>query len=84
MFEATHGTAPKHAGLDKANPGSLLFSGVMMFEYIGWQRSRRPRCSPPTRRPWPNKVVTYDFARQMDGATEVKTSAFADAVIKNM
>jgi isocitrate dehydrogenase len=83
VFEATHGTAPKHAGLDKANPGSLLFSGVMMFEYIGW-REAADLVQSAYEKTVASKVVTYDFARQMDGATEVKTSAFADAVIKNM
>jgi isocitrate dehydrogenase len=83
LFEATHGTAPKYANLDKVNPGSLLFSGVMMLEYIGWTEAadviRKAYTKTVT-----DKVVTYDFARQMDGATEVKTSEFASAVIKNM
>ena len=83
LFEATHGTAPKYANLDKVNPGSLLFSGVMMFEYIGWTEVaeiiRKAYAKTVS-----SKVVTYDFARQMDCATEVKTSEFASAVIKNM
>ena len=83
LFEATHGTAPKYANLDKVNPGSLLFSGVMMFEYIGWTEVadiiRKAYAKTVS-----GKVVTYDFARQMEGATEVKTSEFASAVIKNM
>jgi isocitrate dehydrogenase len=83
LFEATHGTAPKYANLDKVNPGSLLFSGVMMFEYIGWTEVadiiRKAYAKTVS-----SKVVTYDFARQMEGATEVKTSEFASAVIKNM
>ncbi len=83
VFEATHGTAPKHAGLDKANPGSLLFSGVMMLEYIGWQEAA-DAIQRAYEKTVAAKVVTYDFARQMQGATEVKTSAFADAVIKNL
>ena len=83
VFEATHGTAPKHAGLDKANPGSLLFSGVMMLEYIGWQEAA-DAIQKAYEKTVANKVVTYDFARQMDGATEVKTSKFADAVIANL
>ena len=83
VFEATHGTAPKHAGLDKANPGSLLFSGVMMLEYIGWQEAA-DAVQRAYEKTVANKVVTYDFARQMEGAKEVKTSAFADAVIKNL
>jgi isocitrate dehydrogenase len=83
VFEATHGTAPKYAGLDKINPGSVVLSGMMMFEYLGWTevsklivrgvenaiRSRR---------------VTYDLARQMPGSTEVSTSAFGDQIIKGM
>lgn len=80
VFEATHGTAPKYANLDKVNPGSLLFSGVMMFEYLGWQEVAKL-----IRRAYPKvverKIVTYDFARQMEGATEVSTSGFADALI---
>jgi isocitrate dehydrogenase len=83
VFEATHGTAPKHAGLDKANPGSLLFSGVMMLEYIGWQEAA-DAIQRAYEKTVASKVVTYDFARQMDGAKEVKTSAFADAVINNL
>ena len=83
VFEATHGTAPKHAGLDKANPGSLLFSGVMMLEYIGWQEAA-DAVQRAYERTVAQKVVTYDFARQMEGAKEVKTSAFADAVIANL
>jgi isocitrate dehydrogenase len=83
LFEATHGTAPKYANLDKVNPGSLLFSGVMMLEYIGWTEAadiiRKSYAKTVS-----DKVVTYDFARQMDGATEVKTSEFASAMIKNM
>ncbi len=83
VFEATHGTAPKHAGLDKANPGSLLFSGVMMFQYIGWHEVAKVIESAYGKTVG-GKVVTYDFARQMDGAHEVKTSGFADALIGNM
>ena len=83
VFEATHGTAPKHAGLDKANPGSLLFSGVMMLEYIGWQEAA-DAVQRAYEKTVASKIVTYDFARQMEGAKEVKTSAFADAVIKNL
>ena len=83
VFEATHGTAPKHAGLDKANPGSLLFSGVMMLEYIGW-REAADMIQAAYAKTVASGVVTYDFARQMTGAKEVKTSAFADAVVKNL
>ncbi len=83
LFEATHGTAPKYADQDKVNPGSLLFSGVMMLEFLGWWEA----ASLITRayeRTIQQKIVTYDFARLMDGATEVRTSEFASAVIRNM
>jgi len=83
VFEATHGTAPKHAGLDKANPGSLLFSGVMMLEYIGWMEAAE-MIKNAYAKTVAGGVVTYDFARQMTGATKVATSAFADAVVKNL
>ncbi len=83
LFEATHGTAPKYTNLDKVNPGSLLFSGVMMLEHIGWQEAADMVTS-AYEKTLDQKVVTYDFARQMDGATEVKTSEFATAVIGNM
>jgi isocitrate dehydrogenase len=80
VFEATHGTAPKYADQDKVNPGSLLFSGVMMLEYIGWREAADliSKIYPAVVH---DKVVTYDFARQMEGATEVGTSGFADALI---
>ncbi|HET7675945.1 MAG TPA: isocitrate dehydrogenase (NADP(+)) [Gammaproteobacteria bacterium] len=81
VFEATHGTAPKHAGKDKVNPGSLLFSGVMMFDYIGWPEAGK-LISAAYEKVVGDKVVTYDFARQMEGAEEVKTSQFADALVK--
>lgn len=83
LFEATHGTAPKYTNLDKVNPGSLLFSGVMMLEHIGWNEAAQmiTRAYEAT---LDQKIVTYDFARQMDGATEVATSAFATAIIDNM
>ncbi|MDH3317608.1 MAG: isocitrate dehydrogenase (NADP(+)), partial [Gammaproteobacteria bacterium] len=80
VFEATHGTAPKYAGQDKVNPGSLLFSGVMMFEYIGWTKAAE-LISQAYAETLQAKIVTYDFARQMEGATEVSTSGFADAII---
>jgi len=83
LFEATHGTAPKYAGQDKVNPGSLLFSGVMMLEYIGW-REAAELIRAAYEKTISQKVVTYDFARQMEGATEVKTSEFASAVINNL
>lgn len=83
LFEATHGTAPKYTNLDKVNPGSLLFSGVMMLEHIGWQEAA-DMVTRAYEMTLDQKIVTYDFARQMEGATEVKTSEFASAVIGNM
>ncbi len=83
VFEATHGTAPKYAGQDKVNPGSLLFSGVMMFEYIGWTKAAE-LISQAYAETVKAKIVTYDFARQMDGATEVSTSGFAGAMVEQM
>ncbi len=83
IFEATHGTAPKYAGQDKVNPGSVLLSGVMMFEHLGWQGAADDivRALEAT---IGDKVVTYDFARQMDGATEVKCSEFAQAIVDRL
>jgi isocitrate dehydrogenase len=83
IFEATHGTAPKYAGQDKVNPGSLLLSGVLMFEHLGWQGAADNivRALEAT---IADKVVTYDFARLMDGATEVKTSEFAAAIVDRL
>lgn len=83
LFEATHGTAPKYANQDKVNPGSLLFSGVMMLEYIGWREAAQ-LISQAFEKTVTQKIVTYDFARQMEGATEVKTSEFASAIIQNL
>jgi isocitrate dehydrogenase len=83
VFEATHGTAPKYANQDKVNPGSLLFSGVMMFDYIGWKEVGA-LITRGYERAIADKVVTYDFARQMEGAHEVKTSEFATAIIERM
>ena len=83
LFEATHGTAPKYTNLDKVNPGSLLFSGVMMLRYMGW-REAADRIEQAYSKTVSQKVVTYDFARQMEGATEVKTSEFASAIISNL
>ncbi|MDM8568791.1 isocitrate dehydrogenase (NADP(+)) [Thiotrichales bacterium HSG1] len=80
VFEATHGTAPKYANLDKVNPGSLLFSGVNMLEYIGWQKAA-DLISEAYPKVIGKKIVTYDFARQMKGAVEASTSEFADALI---
>lgn len=83
LFEATHGTAPKYTDQDVVNPGSLLFSGVMMLEHIGWQEAADmiTHAYEATIR---QKIVTYDFARQMEGAKQVKTSEFATAIIANM
>jgi isocitrate dehydrogenase len=83
FFEATHGTAPKYAGKDVINPGSLILSGVMMFEYLGWKEAGR-LIEQAIERTIQAKTVTYDLARQMTGATELKTSQFADAIIANM
>lgn len=83
VFEATHGSAPKYAGLDKVNPGSLLLSGVMMFRYIGWNEVADAIEAAFTRT-IQQKIVTYDFARLMEGAREVRTSEFADAIVANL
>jgi isocitrate dehydrogenase len=83
IFEATHGTAPKYANLDKVNPGSVVLSGVMMLEHLGWQEAA-DMIIKSLEKTIDQKVVTYDFARQMEGATEVKCSEFATAMIGNM
>ncbi|HUN21977.1 MAG TPA: NADP-dependent isocitrate dehydrogenase [Anaerolineales bacterium] len=83
IFEATHGTAPKYAGLDKVNPSSVALSGEMMLRYMGWTEAADLMIK-GIDRTIGQKVVTYDFARLMDGATEVKCSEFASAVINNM
>ncbi|HEU4879752.1 MAG TPA: isocitrate dehydrogenase (NADP(+)), partial [Gemmatimonadaceae bacterium] len=83
VFEATHGTAPKYANLDKINPGSVILSGVMMFEYMGWNEAAQLIVT-GMENAIKAKRVTYDLARQMPGATEVSTSAFGDAVIAGM
>ncbi len=83
IFEATHGTAPKYAGQDKVNPGSLLLSGVMMFEHLGWLAAADDIVK-AMEATIADKVVTYDFARQMDGATEVTTSEFASAIVDHL
>lgn len=83
VFEATHGTAPKYAGLDKINPGSLILSGAMMLDYLGWNAaSDCVRAS--LLKTVAQKTVTYDLARQLEGATEVKCSEFAQAIVNNM
>ena len=83
MFEATHGTAPKYANLDKVNPGSLILSGEMMFRYMGWTEAA-DLIVQGVERTIKSKVVTYDFARLMEGAKEVKCSEFGKAVAENM
>lgn len=81
VFEATHGTAPKYAGMDKANPSSLILSGAMMLEYLDWYKASTliKKAMEATVK---QRIVTYDLARQMEGSVEVKTSQFADAIIK--
>jgi isocitrate dehydrogenase len=83
IFEATHGTAPKYADKDVINPGSVILSGVMMFEYLGWPEAAR-LIETSLERTIEQKTVTYDFERLMEGATKVKTSEFASLIIKNM
>jgi isocitrate dehydrogenase len=83
VFEATHGTAPKYANLDKVNPGSVILSGVMLLEHLGWTGAAA-RVVSGLEKTISQKVVTYDFARLMDGAKEVACSAFGDAIIANL
>lgn len=83
IFEATHGTAPKYAGLDKVNPGSVILSGVMMLEYLGWKKAAN-LVESAIKKTIKSKVVTYDFARLMKGAKEVKSSEFASTIISKM
>ncbi|KYC63693.1 NADP-dependent isocitrate dehydrogenase [Heyndrickxia coagulans] len=83
IFEATHGTAPKYAGLDKVNPSSVILSGVLMLEHLGWNEAAK-LITGSMEKTIASKVVTYDFARLMDGAREVKCSEFGDELIKNM
>src|ERR1035437_8574348 len=83
IFEATHGTAPKYANQDKVNPGSLILSGEMMFRYMGWLEAADAIIGAMDKTIG-QKTVTYDFARQMQGATEVKCSEFADIMIRNL
>jgi isocitrate dehydrogenase len=83
VFEATHGTAPKYANLDKVNPGSLILSGEMMLRYMGWAEAADELIGAMDRTIG-QKIVTYDFARLMEGAKEVSTSAFGDALIRNL
>lgn len=83
IFEATHGTAPKYAGQDKVNPGSVLLSGVLMLEHLGWDDAASDIVA-AMEATIADKVVTYDFARQMEGAKEVRTSEFASAIIERL
>ena len=83
IFEATHGTAPKYANQDKVNPGSVILSGVMMLEYMGWKEAAA-LINKGLEAAIANKRVTYDFERQMEGATLLKTSEFGQEIIKNM
>lgn len=83
VFEATHGTAPKYAGQDKVNPGSLILSGVLMLEYMGWNEAAE-KIITGLERTIANKTVTYDFERLMEGATLLKCSEFGNKIIENM
>ena len=83
LFEATHGTAPKYAGQDKVNPGSVILSGVMMFEHMGW-RNVAELIVKALEKTVLDKDVTYDLHRQIEGANLLKCSEFGDAIIKNM
>jgi len=83
VFEATHGTAPKYANLDKVNPSSVILSGVMMFQYLGWNEAGNLIIN-ALEKTIKNKTVTYDLARQMEGAIELKCSEFAKAIVENM
>ncbi|HGJ65101.1 TPA: isocitrate dehydrogenase (NADP(+)) [bacterium] len=83
VFEATHGTAPKYAGKDMVNPGSLILSAVMMLEYMGWNEAGK-MITDALAKTVSQKRVTYDFERQMEGATKLSTSQFASAIIENM
>ena len=82
IFEATHGSAPKYTGMDKVNPGSLILSGVMMFEYLGWHEVAQV-IKGALGKTILDKTVTYDLERQMEGATLLKCSEFAEAIVKN-
>ncbi|MCK4593801.1 NADP-dependent isocitrate dehydrogenase, partial [bacterium] len=83
LFEATHGTAPKYRGLDKVNPGSLLLSGVMMLEYLGWNEAAEA-IKIALEKTILDRTVTYDLARQLDGVQPVKTSEFAREIVANL
>jgi isocitrate dehydrogenase len=83
IFEATHGTAPKYADKDMINPGSLILSGAMMFDYLGWTEVRR-KIVKALEKTISKRIVTYDLARQMKGAKKVKCSEFVSAIIENL
>ena len=83
IFEATHGTAPKYAGKDQVNPGSVILSGVMMLEYLGWNEAGELIVK-GIQESILKKHVTYDFERLMNGATKLKCSEFGDEIIRNM
>src|SRR5699024_644076 len=83
VFEATHGTAPKYAGQDKVNPGSLILSGVMMLRYMGWDEAA-DLIEKGLEASIMQKTVTYDFERQMDDAKLLKCSEFGNAIVENM
>jgi isocitrate dehydrogenase len=83
VFEATHGTAPKYANRDLINPGSLVLSGAMMFDYLGWNEVSQ-KITKAVEKTISSKIVTYDLARQMRGAKKVKCSEFASAIIENL
>jgi isocitrate dehydrogenase len=83
VFEATHGTAPKYAGLDKVNPGSLILSAAMMLEHLAWKEAAA-RIRTSLQSTVGSGITTYDLARQIPGATEVSCSGFAEAIIRNM
>ena len=83
LFEATHGAAPKYAGLDKVNPSAVILSGVMMFEYMGWDEAAQ-LIKESINKTISKKLVTYDLARQLEGATKLKCSEYGDALIENM
>ena len=83
VFEATHGTAPKYANKDMVNPGSLILSGAMMFDYLGWKEAGK-RIKKSLEKTISMKTVTYDLARQMKGAKKLKCSQFASAIVENL
>jgi isocitrate dehydrogenase len=83
VFEATHGTAPKYANKDMVNPGSLILSGAMMFDYLGWREAGK-KIKNSLEKTISKKTVTYDLARQMKGAKKLKCSQFASAIIEKL